>query len=170
MTPTANPPRLAILAVSALLAFVAVSAQQAMPGMKMGPGFAQRERQVMPFSLEATLHSFANASDGGTETVTVKNTRDTKNLGLVRSHLKKEATKFSRGDFSDPAFLHGETMPGLALVRAGAKSGRIKIAYSSLPTGAHLRYTTKDAALVEALHAWFATQVADHGEHAAMGK
>ncbi len=170
MKPNSNPFKLVLLALSVALALIPVSAQQAMPGMDMDPAFAQRERQVMPFSLEATLHTFKNASDGGTEAVTVKSAKDAKNLSLVRSHLKKEAAKFSEGDLSDPAYLHGEKMPGLVQVRAGAKTGRIKISYSSLPTGAQLRYATKDAALVRALHAWFAAQVADHGDHAAMGK
>lgn len=170
MTPNSSRSKLVILALSIALILIPVSAQQAMPGMTMNPAFAQRERQVMPFGLDATLHTFKNASDGGTETVKVKNPEDAKNLSLIRSHLKKEAAKFRKGDFSDPTYLHGENMPGLAQVRAGAKAGRIKIVYSSLPTGARLRYTTRDATLVKALHAWFAAQVTDHGDHAAMGK
>ena len=122
------------------------------------------------FSLEATLHTFKNANNGGTVLVTVKNSKDSKNIALIRSHLTKESKKFARGDFSDPAYLHGKDMAGLAQVSAGAKAGRIKITYSSLPTGARLRYVTTDAKLVSAIHVWFAAQVNEHGKHATMGK
>jgi hypothetical protein len=56
-----------------------------------------------------------------------------------------------------------------ALVSAGAKSGRIKIVYLSLPTGALMRYTTTNLKLVKVLHIWFAAQVNDHAQHAMMG-
>ncbi len=55
-------------------------------------------------------------------------------------------------------------MPGLAELRAGAS--RIDVRYEDLPNGAALRYTTQDADLVRALHAWFDAQVSDHGQHA----
>jgi hypothetical protein len=35
--------------------------------------------------------------------------------------------------------------------------------------GARITYTTADAALVEALHAWGKAQVLDHGAHAEAG-
>jgi hypothetical protein len=168
-----NPRNLIVLGLALLsmtLAVVPVLAQHSMPGMTMDPAFAKREREVMPFGLEATMHTFKNASDGGTELVAVKNAKDSKNLTLIRSHLTKEGKKFSQGDFSDPAYLHGKDMPGLAQVSAGARAGKIKITYSSLPTGAQLRYITKDAKLVKALHAWFEAQVNQHGDHATMGK
>ena len=164
-----NLRKITALAMAAVLTLGLGLAQQAMPGMP-DPGQAQRERQIMPFSLEATLHTFTNAVNGGTETVTVKNPKDSKNLALIRKHLQKEAIKFGRGDFSDPTFIHGKDMPGLAQVQAGAKSGRIKISYTTLKPGAQLRYITKDAALVKALHTWFAAQVMDHSSHAKMGR
>jgi hypothetical protein len=171
-----NPRNLIFLALlsipllSMTLAVIPVAAQHSMPGMTMSLAFAKREREVMPFNLEATIHTFKNVSDGCTELVTVKNAKDSKNLALIRSHLTKEAKKFSQGDFSDPAYLHGKDMPGLAQVSAGAKAGKIKITYSSLPTGAQLRYVTKDAKLVKALHVWFEAQVNQHGDHAMTGK
>ncbi len=166
-----NPHNLIALALlSMTLAVIPVAAQHSMPGMTMDPAFAKREREVMPFNLEATLHTFKNSSDGGTELVTAKNSKDSKNVKLIRSHLIKESKKFARGDFSDPAYLHGKDMPGLAQVSAGAKAGQIKITYSRLPTGAQLRYVTTDAKLVSAMHVWFDAQVNQHGKHATMGK
>ncbi len=165
-----KPYKTLILALSLMFAIVPVTAQQSMPGMSPDPAFTERERKIMPFSLTATLHTFTNTADGGTEAVKVKNPKDRKNIALIRSHLLKEAKKFGLGDFSDPAYLHGKNMPGIILVSAGAKSGRIKIMYSNLPTGAQLRYKTSDPKLVKALHIWFEAQVKDHGHHATMGR
>lgn len=125
---------------------------------------AARGVQVMPFDLDRSLHVFAPLDDGGRQSVTVKYASDAAEIALIRAHLQEEADKFRRGDFSDPAAIHGDAMPGLAELRAGAS--RIDIRYSELPDGAELRYTTDDPALVQALHHWFEAQVSDHGRHA----
>jgi hypothetical protein len=84
----------------------------------------------------------------------------------VRSHLRKEALAFARGDFADPAAIHGVDMPGLHALHAGA--ARIVVRYADVPQGARITYATRDPALVAALHAWFKAQVNDHGAHATM--
>ncbi len=118
---------------------------------------------VMPFDLDRSVHVFEPSPNGGMQTVISKD-RDPAQIALIRDHLRKEAKAFARGDFSDPAAIHGDTMPGLAELRAGA--GRIRVAYEDLPNGARLRYVAGEARLVEALHSWFAAQVSDHGAHA----
>jgi hypothetical protein len=45
-----------------------------------------------------------------------------------------------------------------------AQDGRLPD--TALSNGAQIRYSTKDPALVMALHQWFAAQRADHGHHA----
>ncbi|KAK5344213.1 hypothetical protein LTR11_012158, partial [Exophiala xenobiotica] len=79
-------------------------------------------------------------------------------------HLTAEVERFRRGDFGDPARIHGTEMPGLAALQA--HDGRITIEYATTPDGAQATYTTDDAALRDALHHWFDAQVSDHGEHA----
>ncbi len=88
-------------------------------------------------------------------------------VALIREHLKKEAAAFRRGDLSDPSQIHGEQMPGLNELEAGAKE--IDIRYSDLPNGAKIEYETSDPALVAALHDWFDAQLSDHGDHAVEG-
>ena len=83
---------------------------------------------------------------------------------MIQGHLQEEAERFRRGDFGDPAAIHGDAMPGLAELRTGA--GQISVRYGPLPDGAQLRYTTEEPALVAALHQWFAAQTSDHGRHA----
>ena len=123
-----------------------------------------RGAQVMPFDLEQTMHSFQSLDDGGLQTVTVKDPGNREQIALIQAHLKEEAAKFQRGDFSDPAKIHGEEMPGLAALKAGA--GQIEIQYLPLLDGAQIRYTTRDPTLVRAVHHWFMAQRADHGQHA----
>ena len=125
---------------------------------------AERGRTVMPFDLDRTTHTFTPTGDGLVEDVTADRAGDTKQTGLIRAHLAAEARRFQAGDFTDPTRIHGSDMPGLAQLSAGAP--RIEIAYQDLPDGARIRFRTDDRALVEALHAWGAAQVSDHGGHA----
>src|SRR4028119_144000 len=63
---------------------------------------AVRGAQVMPFDLDKTTHTFEQSADGGVQTVTATRADDQEQILLIREHLQKEATAFSRGDFSDP--------------------------------------------------------------------
>lgn len=121
--------------------------------------------KVMPFRMDATMHHFVRTAAGGVQTVLARN-GDPKQVALVRSHLHKEAAAFAQGDFGDPATIHGGGMPGLQAMHAGAK--RIGVRYADVPNGASIIYTTRDPALVAAIHAWFGAQVSDHGAHATM--
>ena len=121
---------------------------------------------VMPFDLGRSTHVFTPTPDGGTQVVVSKD-RDPAQVALIREHLQKEGAAFTRGDYTDPAAIHGAAMPGLAALQASG--GRVRVLFSALPDGARLTFTTADPALVAALHRWFAAQVADHGSDAMMG-
>ena len=121
--------------------------------------------KVMPFRMSSSKHIFTPTPKGGVQRVIVHG-GNAEQVGLVRSHLRKEAAAFRRGDFRDPASIHGGDMPGLRAMHAG--SSRIGVRYADVPNGAEITYATDDPALVSALHAWFAAQVNDHGSHAAM--
>jgi hypothetical protein len=87
-------------------------------------------------------------------------------IALVRQHLNREAAAFARGNYSDPADIHGRTMPGLRELSSGAS--RIRVQYAQTNSGARISFTTSDPALVSALHRWFRAQVSDHGRDAMM--
>ncbi len=125
---------------------------------------AARGAKVMPFDLEQTTHVFQKLDDGGLQKVVAKDASNKKQIALIQAHLKEESEKFRKGDFSDPAKIHGEDMPGLTQLKAGA--AKIDIRYTALPDGAQIRYTAKDPKLVTALHQWFSAQLSDHGHHA----
>ncbi len=125
---------------------------------------AQKGTEVMPFDLEETTHVFEKTETGGVQKVVADGPTGAEQVALIREHLEEEAAAFRRGDLSDPAEIHGEDMPGLEGLEAGAEE--VDIRYSDLPDGAKIVYETGDPALVAALHDWFDAQVSDHGEHA----
>ena len=125
---------------------------------------AARGAEVMPFDLERTLHVFEPVDDGGIQQVVARDSADYEQIELIRAHLREEAMRFAQGDFSDPARIHGEDMPGLKELSAGAP--HLSIRYTEIPAGAQIRYAAADPALVDAVHRWFAAQRSDHGRHA----
>lgn len=126
---------------------------------------AERGAHIMPFDLEKTTHIFSKTAKGGLQQVIVKDKSDTEQIRLIRSHLSEIANDFRRGDFSAPARIHGESMPGLAELRA-AKAGQLKIEYAELPDGAQISYSGRSPKLVKAIHRWFDAQLSDHARHA----
>ncbi|MEU8285416.1 hypothetical protein AB0C01_13850 [Micromonospora sp. NPDC048905] len=125
---------------------------------------AERGASVMPFDLERTTHQFTKSGSGGVQTVTADDPQDASQVALIQQHLHEETSRFRRGDFTDPAAIHGDEMPGLQALRA--HDGRITIDYETTPGGGRVTYTTSDTELRNALHHWFDAQVGDHGEHA----
>jgi hypothetical protein len=122
---------------------------------------------VMPFDLDRTTHTFKTTETGGVETVIAKDAADSEQIALIQQHLQHEVLRFRGGNFGDPATIHGTDMPGLSELAAGAAN--ITFSYAALPNGARIIYETNDPILVDALHRWFAAQLADHG-HDAMGQ
>lgn len=129
---------------------------------------AKHGAHVMPFSLEQTTHIFSKTEKGGLQQVIVKDSSNAEQIKLIREHLSKISQEFIQGDFSDPAKIHGEDMPGLAELRL-ATPGQIKIVYKELPNGAEIDYSTDDEKLVEAIYKWFDAQLSDHARHAVSG-
>lgn len=129
---------------------------------------ALQGRHVMPFDLEQTTHVFTKTEQGGIQQVVVNNKTNTAQIKLIREHLSKISHEFKQGNFSNPAKVHGEDMPGLDALRK-AKPWQLKIDYQELADGAEIIYSTKDVTLKKALHQWFGTQLSDHARHAVSG-
>jgi hypothetical protein len=118
----------------------------------------------MPFDLDLTRHSFDPLPTGGALTVTARDPADIFQVRLVREHLQSAAKRFAAGDFLDPAFIHGDDMPGLAELRKGFR--QIDVAFSAVEGGGRITFDAQDPSLVDAIHRWFAAQRFDHGAHA----
>jgi len=122
---------------------------------------------VMPFDLDRSTHVFEETTFGGVQQV-VSDDADTAQIALIREHLVHEAERFSRGDFHDPAMIHGDDMAGMhQLMMAG---DRLTVAYSEIDGGGEIRYEGADPEVVEAIHAWVEAQLSHHGEHARKGR
>jgi hypothetical protein len=117
----------------------------------------------MPFDLDRTTHVFAKRKNGGVQIV-LADREGSVDVASIRGHLREEAAAFRRGEFTDPAAIHGMEMPGLAELSSGFR--RIRIRYVDVPAGGRIRYSSDDPALVRALHAWFDSQLIDHGARA----
>ena len=129
---------------------------------------AQRGSHVMPFNLEQTTHVFSKTATGGEQRVIVKDPANVEQIKLIREHLTKISIEFQHGDFSNPAKIHGDTMPGLDELRK-AKPNQITILYKELPNGAEISYSTEVPVLINAIHKWFDAQLSDHARHAVPG-
>jgi hypothetical protein len=152
------------VAASALIGISIAFAADPGPHMSRQDEVARSGAAVMPFDLMRTTHFFDDTPSGGIETVTANDDSDARQISLIRSHLTAEAKRFARGDFSDPAKIHGAEMPGLAaLTSAGDK---LRVRYTQLPAGASLTYASPDPAVAAAVHAWFAAQRSDHAANA----
>lgn len=124
---------------------------------------AEQGAGVMPFDLKRTTHFFDANAAGGVQAVTANDKNDRAQIALIRSHLALEAKQFAKGDFSDPATIHGNGMPGLATL--AASSGKLKITYKERPDGASITYVSNDGDVIAAIHDWFAAQRSDHAAH-----
>ena len=88
--------------------------------------------QVMPFDMKTAMHMFTLNATGGTVEIMVRD-MDTQQIALVRQHLSAEAAKFATGNYSDPAYIHGSSMPGLQVL--AANSTTISVRYSDTRMG-----------------------------------
>jgi len=119
---------------------------------------------VMPFDMSKTIHIFKMTESGGVQRIIAKDPSEKDQVELIQRHLKHEAKSFQRGDYSDPAKLHGDEMPGLKELKTGAAD--IKVSYADLSAGAEIRFQTTDIHLVTAIHRWFGAQLSEHGADA----
>ncbi len=119
---------------------------------------------VMPFDMNKVTHYFLKTGSGCVLMIRAKDVKDSSQISLIKSHLKKEQALFSSADFRDPKTLHGMNMPGLKIL-SGSR-GKFSVSYEGLADGAKLTFASNDAAVIKAIHVWFDAQLRDHGSDA----
>jgi hypothetical protein len=145
-----------VIVVLALLAVTGCNSAQAQHReMVMAHG-----AQVMPFDQKVTMHMFTPTGNGGSVEVMVHN-NDPKQIALVREHLRMEAARFAKGEYSDPAYIHGSDMPGLSTLES--RPHDVSVRYENASTGGIITLASVDPEMVSAIHKWLAAQQADHG-------
>lgn len=119
---------------------------------------------VMPFDMSKTIHIFRMTEQGGVQRVVIRDPAAKAEVPLIQQHLKHEAERFQKGDYSDPGMLHGNDMPGLKELQT-ARS-QIAVSYLARPDGAEITFATEDRRLLTAIHRWFGAQLSEHGADA----
>jgi hypothetical protein len=148
---------------SSVVLFFLVSCNAELPESRQAH-IHQMGHNVMPFDLNMTTHIFKMTETGGIQRVIAKDRSDANQIMLIQQHLHHEAELFQKGDYSDPATLHGEDMPGLKELHEGA--ARVTVTYAPLPAGAEITFSTNDPLLLTAIHQWFGAQLSEHGADA----
>jgi hypothetical protein len=119
---------------------------------------------AMPFDISKTVHIFSMTEQGGIQRVVIRDASAQEQVAPIQQHLRQEAERFQKGDYSDPGMLHGKDMPGLRdLQSAGSK---IKVSYAALSDGAEIVFSTEDKHLLTSIHRWFGAQLSEHGADA----
>jgi hypothetical protein len=152
------------LLTSLLIATLSLNAAAAAAPAARQAQVREKGAEVMPFSLDRTVHTFDKTPDGGVQRVRTRGDA-VEQLERIRMHLRQIARSFAEHDFSQPMHIHGESMPGLAALRA-ARPGELEVSYHELDDGAEVDYVAHTPTLVAAIHEWFDAQLADHGTDA----
>src|SRR2546430_14649844 len=112
--------------------------------------------EAMGFPHDKTTHHFRLYSDGGAIEVAADDSKDSKNIAAIRSHLGHIVTMFSNGDFSAPMFVHDQVPPGVPVMRE--KRAEISYTLEELPAGGRVRIETENHHAQEAVHAFLRFQ------------
>ncbi len=164
-----------LLTVAVVLSATSVRAQPPAGGAKRGgmmgasgnpdsafAGVQARGKVAMGVDQYASTHHFETLADGGRIELQ-SDADDPVAIATIRTHLQDIAKAFGAGDFSAPAFVHMQTVPGAPVM--AAKRSVIVYAFRPLPRGGELRITTTDAAAVAAVGQFLAFQRSDHRAH-----
>jgi hypothetical protein len=106
-----------------------------------------------------STHRFEPLPDGGRISLQ-RNPDDSAGVATIRSHMRRIAEAFGRGDFTLPGFVHDREVPGTAVMTAGR--ARINYVVDTLPGGAQLRLITGDPTILAAIHEFLDFQRHDH--------
>ena len=106
-----------------------------------------------------STHQFDALPNGGRIELQ-RDVDDTAGVAQIRRHLQEITKAFAVGDFSIPAFVHRQEVPGTKVM--AAKRDVISYMYSELPRGGEVRIVTKDPQALEAIREFTAFQRQDH--------
>lgn len=156
--------RITVTLAAAALAACAHSAPASRPTASADTSFAamqERGRVAMGVDQYSSSHIFEPLPNGG-RIVLQRDAPDTAGTGTIRAHLASIATAFAEGNFELPGFVHGETVPGTAVMTA--RRSAITYTMDTLPRGGEVMIATSDSTAIAAVHEFLAYQ--RHAHHA----
>lgn len=121
-----------------------------------------RGKVAMGVDQYTSTHQFDVLPDGGRIELQ-RNVDDRAGVATIRTHLQDIAKAFGSGDFSTPAFVHMQTVPGAQVL--AARRSLITYTFTPLPRGGALRITTTDPAALAAVAQFMEFQRMDHRAH-----
>lgn len=107
----------------------------------------------------ASTHLFDALPDGGRIEYQY-DSDDAAGIAQIRSHIQEIQVAFEAGDFSTPAFVHDQEVPGTAVM--AERREYIEYQYRELPRGGELRLVTQDPQALAAIRDFMAFQRDDH--------
>ena len=123
----------------------------------------ERGRKAMGVDQYTSTHHFDALPDGGRIELQ-RDVDDSAGIAGIRAHMREIARAFKSGDFSTPAMVHMQEVPGAKVM--AARRALITYEARDLPRGAELYIRTSDPAARRAIHEFMAFQ---RGEHHATG-
>ena len=116
--------------------------------------------EAMGFPHDKTTHHFRLYSDGGAIEVTADDSKDSKTIAAIRSHLAHIAMMFSAGNFNAPMLIHDQTPPGVPVMKR--LKSQIKYEFESVESGGRVKITTSNREAIDAVHEFLRFQISDH--------
>jgi hypothetical protein len=114
----------------------------------------------MGFDQSKTTHHFLLTKQGGVIAVTANSAQDDESRQQIRMHLAHIAKKFAEGDFAIPMFVHGQTPPGVSVMKA--RRDKIRYAFKETENGGQVIITTTDPEALPAIHDFLVFQIREH--------
>lgn len=122
----------------------------------------ERGKVAMGVDQYTSTHKFDDLPDGGRIELQRDND-DPDGVRTIREHLRGIAAAFATGDFSTPAFVHMQDVPGTRVM--AERRASIRYTFNELARGGEVRITTTDPAALKAVHEFLAFQRQDHRAH-----
>lgn len=121
-----------------------------------------RGHEAMGVDQYTSAHRFEPLPDGGRIELQ-RDTADRIGVDTIRTHMRDIASRFSRGDFTIPGFVHAQEVPGTRVM--AERKTRITYEAHDLPRGGEVRIRSADSVAVAAVHEFLAFQRSDHRAH-----
>jgi hypothetical protein len=121
-----------------------------------------RGESAMGVDQYTSAHRFEPLPDGGRIELQ-RDTADREGVENIRAHMRDIASRFSRGDFTIPGFVHARDVPGTRVM--AERKDQITYEARELPGGGEVRIRATDSGAVRAIHEFLAFQRSDHRAH-----
>jgi hypothetical protein len=119
-----------------------------------------RGDHTMEFDAAKTAHHFLQNPAGGTIQVIDNGPMDTASRDAIQRHLQHIAKAFREGDFDIPMLVHGQTPPGVPVMKR--LRAEISYEYVASDRGGRVEILTKNPEALAAIHDFLRFQIREH--------